>query len=192
MGKASPIRRDRNDRSSDHRHTSRLGAWHQARAIALLPGVVAVLVPAFLLLSTGVDVGWGLGSPAAALPVLLGLVLIALGFALWLWTVRLFARVGEGTLAPWDPTRSLVVAGPYRHLRNPMIIAVLTALAGEAALFGSPPLLVWLAAFLAINHAFFRFDEEPELERRFGEEYRAYKRNVPRWLPRRTPWRSPP
>ena len=102
--------------------------------------------------------------------------------------MRLFARIGRGTLAPWDPTRHLVVEGPYRHVRNPMITAVLAVLAGEAALFGSPPLLIWCAAFFAINHVFFRLHEEPGLERRFGEEYRAYKRNVPRWLPRRAPW----
>jgi protein-S-isoprenylcysteine O-methyltransferase Ste14 len=117
--------------------------------------------------------------------------LIGAGFALWLWTVRLFARVGEGTLAPWDPTLRLVVAGPYRHLRNPMITAVLAVLAGEAALFGSLPLAIWFAAFFAINWAFFWLHEEPGLERRFGADYLAYKHNVPRWLPRRTPWTSP-
>lgn len=168
-----------------------MNAWRQARAITLLPGTVSVLVPAIVLIGTGSNVGWGLDGVVAALPVLLGLALIAAGFALWLWTVRLFARVGRGTLAPWDPTRSLVAEGPYRHLRNPMITAVLAVLAGEAALFGSPPLLIWFAAFFAINCAFFWLYEEPGLERRFGDDYRAYKRNVPRWLPRRTPW-SPP
>lgn len=160
--------------------------WRQARAIALLPGVVTVLVPAVVLTGTGTNLGWGLDGAVAALPVLLGLVLIAAGFVLWLWTVRLFARVGKGTLAPWDPTRRLVVRGPYRHLRNPMITAVLAVLAGEAALFGSVPLLIWGAVFFGLNHAWFVLHEEPGLERRFGDDYRAYKRNVPRWLPR---WR---
>lgn len=165
-----------------------MSAWRQARAIALLPGTVSVLVPTVILIGTGSNVGWGLGGIVSALPVLLGLALIAAGFMLWLWTVRLFARVGRGTLAPWDPTRSLVVEGPYRHLRNPMIAAVLAVLAGEAVLFGSSPLLIWFGAFFAVNHVFFWLYEEPGLERRFGEDYRAYKRNVPRWLPRRTPW----
>lgn len=145
-------------------------------------------MPAAILLAAGTDIGWGGGGAAAALLAALGLALIAAGFALWLWTVMLFARVGEGTLAPWDPTRHLVVEGPYRHVRNPMITAVLAVLAGETALFGSLPLLVWLAAFFAINHAFFLLREEPALERRFGDEYRVYRRSVPRWLPRRTPW----
>lgn len=73
-----------------------------------------------------------------------------------------------------------------------MIAAVLAVLAGEAALFGSLALLIWFAAFFAVNHAFFCLREEPGLECRFGEDYRAYKRNVPRWLPRRTPWLPPP
>jgi protein-S-isoprenylcysteine O-methyltransferase Ste14 len=119
-----------------------LSAWRQARAIALLPGVVTLVVPAAILVALDApDVGWGLDGAAAALPVLLGLGLIGAGVALWTWTVRLFARIGKGTLAPWDPTQRLVVAGPYRHVRNPMITAVLSVLLGEAALFGSPVLL---------------------------------------------------
>jgi protein-S-isoprenylcysteine O-methyltransferase Ste14 len=164
---------------------ARVGAWRQARAIALLPGVVTLLVPVVLIAGTGTDVGWGLPGAAALLPVLLGLALIAAGFGLWLWTVRLLARIGKGTLAPWDPTSQLVVHGPYGHVRNPMITAVLAVLAGEAALFGSLPLLAWCAAFFALNYVGFRVYEEPGLERRFGDEYRAYKREVPRWLPRR-------
>lgn len=162
-----------------------MSAWRQIRAIALLPGTVTVLVPTIVLLLSGTNIGWGLDGVAAALPVLLGFVLIAAGFSLWLWTVRLFARLGKGTLAPWDPTRRLVVEGPYRYVRNPMIAAVLAVLAGEAALFGSLGLAVWLAAFFAVNHAYFVLREEPGLERRFGDDYRAYKRDVPRWLPTR-------
>src|SRR5262245_62697024 len=81
-----------------------VSGWRHLRAIALLPGVAAVVVPALILLGSGTDVGWGLAGAAAALPVLLGAALIAAGFALWFWTVRLLARVGKGTLAPWDPT----------------------------------------------------------------------------------------
>jgi protein-S-isoprenylcysteine O-methyltransferase Ste14 len=168
-----------------------LSPWRQVRAIALLPGVVTVLVPLVVLISTGLNFGWGFGEGVAVLPIFLGLSLIAIGFALWLWTVRLFARIGRGTLAPWDPPRSLVVEGPYRHVRNPMITAVLAVLAGEAALFGSPTLLIWFALFFAINYIVFRLYEEPGLERRFGGDYRTYKHNVPRWLPRRTPWTAP-
>jgi protein-S-isoprenylcysteine O-methyltransferase Ste14 len=96
----------------------------------------------------------------------------------------LFARVGEGTLAPWDPTRKLVVRGPYRHVRNPMITGVLAILLGEAALFGSWPLLVWAFGFFALNAIYMPLVEEPGLVRRFGDDYVRYRRNVPRWLPR--------
>lgn len=149
--------------------------------------MVAVLVPGVILAKTGTSIGWGLGGVWAVLPVLLGVALIGAGLALWLGTVRLFARVGRGTLAPWDPTQRLVIEGPYRHLRNPMISALLGVLAGEAALFGSPALLSWLAGFFVVNQVFFVLYEEPGLERRFGDQYRSYKRIVPRWLPKRPP-----
>jgi protein-S-isoprenylcysteine O-methyltransferase Ste14 len=80
------------------------------------------------------------------------------------------------------------VEGPYRHVRNPMITAVVTVLAGEAALFGSVPLLFWCLAFFGLNHLFFVAHEEPGLVRRFGDDYLAYRDNVPRWVPRGTPW----
>jgi protein-S-isoprenylcysteine O-methyltransferase Ste14 len=137
-------------------------------------------VPAVLLATAGSDV--------EPLPVALGAPLVAAGFALWVWTVRLFARIGRGTLAPWDPTERLVAEGPYAHVRNPMITAVLAVLLGEALVFGSISILIWAAIFAAINHVFFLVYEEPAVERRFGEEYRRYKGSVPRWVPRRTPW----
>ena len=94
-----------------------MSRWRHARAIALLPGTVTLVVPAILLVAVeGPDVGWGLDGLAAALPVLLGVVLMTSGFALRAWTVRLFARIGQGTLAASDPTRHLVVAGPYRYV----------------------------------------------------------------------------
>ncbi len=166
-----------------------MSGWRQARAIAVLPGNVTVVVPAAILVYLeGPEIGWGLGGVGAALVALAGVALIAGGFSVWLWTVRLFSRIGKGTLAAWDPTSRLVVAGPYRHMRNPMISAVATLLFGEAVFFGSFWILAWAGLFLAINQTYFLLAEEPGLERRFGEEYRIYKRNVPRWLPRRKPW----
>jgi protein-S-isoprenylcysteine O-methyltransferase Ste14 len=166
-----------------------MSAWRHVRAIALLPGTAAVAVPAIVLLvGKGASIGWGLTGLGAAVPVLIGSALIAAGLALWVWTFRLFIRVGKGTLAPWDPTRHLVVQGPYSRVRNPMITAVLAVLCGEAALFGSRALLIWCGLFLGINWVYFVLHEEPRLERRFGDDYRAYRRNVPRWIPRRTPW----
>jgi protein-S-isoprenylcysteine O-methyltransferase Ste14 len=154
--------------------------------------VGTVVVPALILLLTGsVDVGWSLPGALGAVPVLVGLALIAAGLTLMYRTIALFARRGEGTLAPWDPTRKLVVEGPYRHVRNPMITGVLLVLLGETALFGSPWLLVWAALFLAVNAVWFPLIEEPGLERRFGSDYDEYRRSVPRWIPRRRPWTPP-
>lgn len=160
-----------------------MSAWRHARAIVLLPGTVAVVVPAVVLIA-------GDGSDLDAPRVVLGAPLLVAGFAMWVWTVRLFARIGRGTLAPWDPTQRLVVAGPYAHVRNPMITGVLALLLGEALIFGSVAIAIWAAVFAVTNHAFFLAYEEPAVERRFGEDYRRYKENVPRWIPRRAPWRS--
>jgi protein-S-isoprenylcysteine O-methyltransferase Ste14 len=166
-----------------------MSEWRQVRAIALLPGNVTVVLPALVLIFVQApEVGWGLGGAGAVLVAVAGLALIAAGFSLWLWTVVLFARIGRGTLADWDPTSRLVVAGPYRHVRNPMISGVAALLLGEAVFFGSLWLVGWAALFVAINSAYFILAEEPGLERRFGDEYRAYRAAVPRWVPRRSRW----
>jgi protein-S-isoprenylcysteine O-methyltransferase Ste14 len=159
--------------------------WRQLRAIVPLPGMAVVVVPAaVLLIGAGPDVGWGADWPLAFLPVLLGLALFAFGLTLFVRTVTLFARVGEGTLAPWDPPQRFVAEGPYRRWRHPMITGVLFMLLGEAAVFGSLSLLLWAGIFLAVNAVYLPLVEEPRLVRRFGREYEDYMRRVPRWLPR--------
>jgi len=120
-----------------------------------------------------------------------GLSLIVVGFVLWFGTVALFSRVGKGTLAPWDPPKRLVVRGIYRYVRNPMITGICSVLAGETVLFGSHWLGAWFVVFFAINAVYIPLVEEPALNRRFGEAYESYRRNVPRWLPRLTPWELP-
>jgi protein-S-isoprenylcysteine O-methyltransferase Ste14 len=156
-------------------------------SIALLPFVVVVLVPRWLLTREAP----GAAMPSAALLAsgrIAGALVFAAGFALFTWCVLLFARIGRGTLAPWDPTRRLVVAGPYRHVRNPMITAVGSMLAGEALYFHSARIGGWLLLFVAINHVYFLLLEEPGLVARFGDEYARYRAAVPRWLPRRQGW----
>jgi protein-S-isoprenylcysteine O-methyltransferase Ste14 len=156
-------------------------------SIALLPFVVVVLVPRWLLARDAWRVATA-SAPLLAPGRAVGALLFAAGLALFIWCVLLFARVGRGTLAPWDPTRRLVVVGPYRHVRNPMITAVCTMLAGEALFFHSARIGEWLLCFVLINHAYFLLLEEPGLEARFGEEYARYREAVPRWLPRRRGW----
>jgi protein-S-isoprenylcysteine O-methyltransferase Ste14 len=103
-------------------------------------------------------------------------------------TIRLFVTVGKGTLAPWNPTQRLVVQGIYRHVRNPMISGVFFVLLGEAVLAASLPLFYWLVVFIIGNAVYIPLAEEPGLVKRFGDEYLTYKQNVPRWIPRLTPW----
>jgi len=160
-------------------------------AILLLPFVVVVIIPRWLLRVWSVwDTRWVDGTFVAAFAHIAGIVVFLSGFALFAWCISLFARVGQGTLAPWDPTRRLVAVGPYRYMRNPMISGVVTMLAGEGIFLGSRVIAVWAATFIAINQVYFMLFEEPGLERRFGAAYREYKSAVPRWVPRATPWKD--
>jgi protein-S-isoprenylcysteine O-methyltransferase Ste14 len=147
----------------------------------ILPVGAALVMPAALLRARGAR----FSRPRVQVP--LGAALIGGGLTMLAWTATLFSRVGEGTLAPWDPTRRLVARGPYRQTRNPMITGVLFILLGESVLCGSGALLAWAAAFFAGNTAYFKLSEEPGLVTRFGEEYVEYRGNVPMWLPRLKP-----
>jgi protein-S-isoprenylcysteine O-methyltransferase Ste14 len=155
-------------------------------AILVLPVVMAGVIPRWLLTGYAhLDSRWSADSMLAWVMRAAGTILLAAGFGLFCWCVALFARVGRGTLAPWDPTQELVAVGPYRYVRNPMITGVATALAGLASFTGSWVLAVWLGVFVSINFAYFVLIEEPGLEHRFGASYREYKARVPRWIPRR-------
>lgn len=165
--------------------------WNHVKAVILLPFMVTVVIPSMILYSTGVG-GIALHRPAPwnILMVAGAIFCLAVGLALFVTTVRLFAQIGKGTLAPWNPPQHLVVAGPYRYVRNPMISGGLAILLAEALFFGSLPLLGWFGFFLLLNSIYFPMFEERSLEKRFGEEYVRYKRNVPRWIPRLTPWQD--
>lgn len=166
----------------------RPGPWRQLRAIGPLPATVAIVIPALLVALGGVEPGFGLPAGAAAATIALGAIAAGAGLRLAAGSIALFASDGEGTLAPWDPTRRLVLDGPYRRVRNPMITGVALVLLGEGLILGSVPILIELGVFAAINAIYMPVVEEPGLERRFGDEYAEYKRAVPRWIPRREPW----
>jgi protein-S-isoprenylcysteine O-methyltransferase Ste14 len=167
-----------------------MGTWRHLRAILQLPFLVTVVVSGVVLWLTGADTLrlWR-AAPATRVgfPVVGG-ALLCLGLTLLVATIRLFVTVGKGTLAPWDPTRRLVVRGVYRHVRNPMISGVFAVLLGEAVLAASLPLLCWFAVFVIVNAVYIPLVEEPGLVKRFGGDCLAYKRNVPRWIPRLTAW----
>jgi protein-S-isoprenylcysteine O-methyltransferase Ste14 len=148
-----------------------------------LPLFIVVIVPYWLL---------NIYSPASLgfITQALGILLFAVGFALTSWCMLLFFQIGRGTIMPWDPTQKLVAVGPYQYVRNPMITGVIGMVAGEALFFGSTAIGILATIFFAINHVYFIYSEEPGLEIRFGESYREYKRNVPRWIPRTKPYKS--
>ena len=158
------------------------------KAVLVLPGTVLVFVPGALLWlvaeSGAVHIPAGPSQPT----FWFALVLAMSGFALAAWTTRLFVTTGRGTPAPWAPPERLVVRGPYRHVRNPMITGVLLMLGAESLFFGSWHLAGWMLVFFAGNALYFPLVEERALERRFGDDYRIYKANVPRWIPRPRPW----
>jgi protein-S-isoprenylcysteine O-methyltransferase Ste14 len=162
--------------------------WRQIKAITPFPGVMTVLVPAVILLTVGRGGGVEFGAVAVGVAVGLGALFLVFGLALFCWTVSLFARHGEGTLSPFDATTRLVVAGPYRHVRNPMYAGVFSILIGEVLVLQSWTLLVWFLCFFALIATLVPRKEEHWLVDRFGAEYEQYRAHVPRWLPRPTPW----
>lgn len=119
----------------------------------------------------------------------IGTFLIVLGLGFVIYTNHAFFRIGKGTLAPWDPPKKLVVAGAYGYVRNPMISGVLMIVLGETLIFASIELFILFFLFFIVNHVYFVYSEEPGLEKRFGNDYIVYKKNVPRWIPRLKPWK---
>jgi protein-S-isoprenylcysteine O-methyltransferase Ste14 len=141
----------------------------------VVPGLGAVCIPWWILTrgrATSEPVEWN------------AVALIAVGATLYLSCLWMFAVVGRGPPGPWDPPRRFVAVGPYRWVRNPIYIAALLVVLGEAWLFLSLPLLKYAAAMAILFHLFVIGHEEPTLHRRFGEAYAEYLRTVPRWIPR--------
>lgn len=169
-----------------------MATWRHIRAIVVLPFMVLVVVPAALICVTGRTCpGWSLPEPLNLVPLVAGIGLVCLGLALLAMTIALFATVGQGTLAPWDPTEKLVVRGIYQHVRNPMISGVFCFLLGEAVVLGSVAVGGWFLFFFVGNLMYIPLVEERDLERRFGKQFALYKKSVPRWIPRLRPWQVP-
>ena len=144
----------------------------------LAPGTVAGVVPWLLLQSSA--------RGALTIPSiwLIGLLPLLLGVGLYFWCAGAFTFIGKGTPAPIDAPKFLVKEGPYQWVRNPMYLAVLSTISGEAILFHSLLLVGYALLLGVVMHLFVVFVEEPSLRRQFGESYKTYLRTVPRWLPR--------
>ena len=144
----------------------------------LVPGTVAGIIPWLLL--------QGSGNLVLRIPSIwmIGLFPLLLGVGLYLWCAGAFTFIGKGTPAPIDAPKVLVVQGMYRWVRNPMYIAVLSVVIGEAILFRSILLVEYALVLWGMFHMFVVFVEEPLLRSQFGASYETYFRTVPRWLPR--------
>jgi protein-S-isoprenylcysteine O-methyltransferase Ste14 len=145
----------------------------------ILPVTVVGIIPTLIAWFTAAprDLTWFSGA--------LGPMIFGAGFALLAVTTRLFDGAG-GSLAPWNPPRTFVAAGPYLYLRNPMILGIFLMLLGEAVTLLSPWLLLWFTIFVTGQQVYIRIDEEPALRERFGDDYLRYCESVPRWIPRRS------
>jgi protein-S-isoprenylcysteine O-methyltransferase Ste14 len=150
----------------------------------IAPTVVAGVVPWWL-------TDWKL-QPAISLVRVLGVVLVFAGASSVVYSFARFVVEGLGTPAPVAPTEHLVVGGLYRYVRNPMYLAILATILGQALLFGQVVLLLYALIAGTAMFLFARWYEEPELARRFGESYEIYRRNVPGWLPRMRAWQPDP
>ena len=145
------------------------------------PGVMAGLVPWLL-------TGWGSTDPPMAVAAGCAILIVA-GAAVVLLAFARFVLEGRGTPAPIAPTDTLVVGGLYRYVRNPMYVAVTALIIGQGLLFGSVAVLEYGAIVWAAFFVFVLGYEEPVLGEQFPEEYKRYRGNVRRWIPRITPWR---
>jgi len=153
------------------------------RDIIILPFTVTLVVPYLLYDSTEALI------PHTVSLKLTGWLIAVAGSALFVYTVFLFKILGNGTLAPWQPTKKLIVEGPYRYCRNPMISGVFFMITGEGLMLYSSNILAWAVAFFIINTLYFILVEERSMMQRFGSDYLKYKKHVPRWIPRVRPYR---
>lgn len=163
------------------------------KAILILPGTVLVYIPVLIVWLTRNTPLAAAFPPVSVIVILVGLLFGAAGLGLSFWAMRLFTTEGGGgSPAPWEPIKNFIVQGPYRYVRNPMLTGVMLVLMAEALLLQSVPIAIWMVTFFILNTVYFAFSEEPQLETRFGDAYREYKRHVPRWIPRLSPYEGEP
>ena len=158
------------------------------KVVLILPGNVLITIPLLIFLFTRNSYSYYLVTPYNFL-FYVAMFFLALGLFLAIWSVRTFyTKGGEGTPGPWLPISNLIISGPYRYVRNPMILGAVALLFFESALFSSIPFLLWAIVFFVGNIIYFKTFEEKELIKRFGEDYKDYKNEVPMLFPKFTPY----
>jgi protein-S-isoprenylcysteine O-methyltransferase Ste14 len=153
--------------------------------LVIAPGFVAGVMPWWIS-------HWHVNPPFLGMPLFrfVGGILITLGVIGLLDSFRRFALQGVGTPAPVFPTCHLVVTGLYRYVRNPMYVAVVFTILGQGLILGNVALLEYGGTVWLLFHLFVLAYEEPTLKATFGSEYETFRAEVPRWIPRLTPWRT--
>ena len=149
------------------------------KAIILLPFNVLVVIPCLILYFTKFHY-----KVPSVLQLSFGGLFLLCGVFLAGWTMVLFYKVGKGTPAPWAAPKHLVIEGPYKFVRNPMIISVLLILIAESLILNTQYIFYWTLLFFIINSVYFKLFEEKQLEKTFGLSYVKYKKQVPMWLPK--------
>jgi protein-S-isoprenylcysteine O-methyltransferase Ste14 len=159
-------------------------------SILALPATVICFLPIALVSLFPYIPFWGTPYHAAMFLLVAGIGFSGLGFFLLYSTISLFIKRGNGTIAPQNPPKKLMVIGIYAHVRNPMHIGVFLILIGESFVVGSIALTFWTLLFIVGNLLYLPLIEERKLAERFGGEYLIYKKHVPRWIPRLSSWKS--
>ncbi len=154
------------------------------KAVIILPFMVICIIPALIILFTRFQI------VGESILFFIAFVLFLIGIFFAVWTVYLFWSKGNGTPGPWAPPINLVIEGPYKYTRNPMITSVLFMLLAESIFFLSFGIFIWFIIFLVVNILYLRLVEEKKLKIRFGTEYVKYNKSVPMWIPKLKPYKK--
>ena len=158
------------------------------KVVLILPGNVLITIPLLICFFTRNFYSYHLINPHSFL-FYITMFFLALGLLLTIWSVRTFyTKGGYGTPGPWRPVSNLIISGPYRYVRNPMLLGVFFLLLFESIYFTSMPLFFWFIFFFIGNIIYFKIFEEKELLKRFGNEYEDYRNKVSMLFPKFTPY----
>ncbi|TFC06957.1 isoprenylcysteine carboxylmethyltransferase family protein [Cryobacterium adonitolivorans] len=149
--------------------------------IAVFWGLFLVVIP---LIAALLEQRWAIAIPLPAFAGPVGVAVLVAASALGIWSAVVMSTLGNGTPLPSAMPNSLVIAGPYRWVRNPMAVSGIVQGVAVGLILSSWLVIVYaIAGSMLWNYAI-RPHEEADLERRFGAEFRRYRDAVRCWLPR--------